>query len=191
MLKKLVPLFILVAVASNSVLALANDNWSSTTSSSKSSMSTTKCGMSMNQTVSAKMDIVGTAVNNSNFSTLVAALKAAGLVDALKGNGPFTVFAPTNAAFAKLPAGTVENLLKPENKAQLQEVLKYHVLQGNVPSKDIQRGKTQVNTLQGEAVEVERNVLGNITVEGAKVVIPDVATTNGTIHAIDTVLIPE
>jgi uncharacterized surface protein with fasciclin (FAS1) repeats len=191
MLKKLVPLFILVAVASNSVLALANDNWSSTTSSSKSSMSTTKCGMSMNQTVSAKMDIVGTAVNNSNFSTLVAALKAAGLVDALKGNGPFTVFAPPHEAFAKLPAGTVENLLKPENKAQLQEVLKYHVLQGNVPSKDIQRGKTQVNTLQGEAVEVERNVLGNITVEGAKVVIPDVATTNGTIHAIDTVLIPE
>lgn len=191
MLKKLVPLFILVAVASNSVLALANDSWSNTTSSSKSTVTTTKCGMSMNQTVPAKMDIVGTAVNNPNFSTLVAALKAAGLVDALKGDGPFTVFAPTNAAFAKLPAGTLENLLKPENKAQLQEVLKYHVLQGNVPSKDIQRGETHVNTLQGEAVEVERNVLGNITVEGAKVIIPDVATTNGTIHAIDTVLIPQ
>jgi uncharacterized surface protein with fasciclin (FAS1) repeats len=191
MLKKLVPLFILVAVASNSVLALANDNWSNTTSSSKSTVTTTKCGMSMNQSVPAKMDIVGTAMNNPNFSTLVAALKAAGLVEALKAPGPYTVFAPTNAAFAKLPAGTLENLLKPENKAQLQEVLKYHVLQGNVPSKDIQRGETEVNTLQGEAVEVERNVLGNITVEGAKVVIPDVATTNGTIHAIDTVLIPQ
>jgi len=147
--------------------------------------------MSMNQTMPAKMDIVGTAVNNSNFSTLVAALKAAGLVDALKGNGPFTVFAPTNAAFAKLPAGTVENLLKPENKAQLQEVLKYHVLQGNVASKDIQRGETEVNTLQGQAVEVKKNVLGTINVGGAKVVIPDVATTNGTIHAIDSVLIPQ
>jgi uncharacterized surface protein with fasciclin (FAS1) repeats len=191
MLKKLVPLFILVAVASNSVLALANDNWSNTTSSSKSSMSSTKCGMSMNQSQAAKMDIVGTAVNNPNFSTLVAALKAAGLIDTLKGNGPYTVFAPTNAAFAKLPAGTLENLLKPENKAQLVEVLKYHVLQGNVPSKDIQRGETEVNTLQGQAIEVERNVLGNITIDDAKVIIPDVATTNGTIHAIDSVLIPQ
>ncbi len=184
MLKKLVPLFILVAVASNSVVAFAGDSWSNTNSSSK-------CGMSMNQTIPAKQDIVGTALNNPNFSTLVTALKAAGLVEALKAPGPYTVFAPTNAAFAKLPAGTLENLLKPENKAQLQEVLKYHVLQGNVASKDIQRGSTEVNTLQGEAVEVERNVLGNITVDDAKVIIPDVATTNGTIHAIDTVLIPE
>jgi len=182
MLKKLVPLLILMAVASNTVVAFAGDGCAMSNSGNKYGMS---------QTMSAKKDIVGTALSNPNFSTLVVALKAAGLVDALKGNGPFTVFAPTNAAFAKVPAATLQNLLKPENKSQLQEVLKYHVLQGNVLSKDIKRGKVEVNTLQGQALQVKRNILGTITIDGAKVIIPDVMTTNGTIHAIDTVLIPE
>ena len=182
MLKKLVPLFILIAMVSGSVTAFAGDAWYNTTAPSKSNI---------NQVASTKLDIVGTALNNSNFSTLVTALKAAGLVDTLKMNGPYTVFAPTNAAFAKLPTGTLERLLKPENKTMLQEILKYHVIQGNVLSKDIQRGTMEVNTLQGEALEVTRNILGTITIDGAKVVIPNVSTTNGTIHAIDSVLIPE
>ena len=111
MLKKLVPLFILIAMVSGSVTAFAGDAWYNTTAPSKSNI---------NQVASTKLDIVGTALNNSNFSTLVTALKAAGLVDTLKMNGPYTVFAPTNAAFAKLPTGTLESLLNPENKNMLQ-----------------------------------------------------------------------
>jgi uncharacterized surface protein with fasciclin (FAS1) repeats len=180
MLKKLVPFLMILAVASTGLVALASD---------ASTHATKSCGMSA-AAAPVKLDIVGTAVQNPNFSTLVAALKAAGLVETLKGSGPFTVFAPTNEAFAKLPAGTVEHLLKPENKAQLQEVLTYHVLAGNVRAKDIQQGETDVKTLQGQTLEVEKNVFGNVTINDAKVIIPDVVTSNGTIHAIDTVLIP-
>ncbi len=170
----------ILAVASTGLVALASD---------ASTHATKSCGMSA-AAAPVKLDIVGTAVQNPNFSTLVAALKAAGLVETLKGSGPFTVFAPTNEAFAKLPAGTVEHLLKPENKAQLQEVLTYHVLAGNVRAKDIQQGETDVKTLQGQTLEVKKNVLGNVTINDATVIIPDVVTSNGTIHAIDTVLIP-
>jgi uncharacterized surface protein with fasciclin (FAS1) repeats len=180
MLKKLVPFLMILAVASTGLVALASD---------ASTHATKSCGMSA-AAAPVKLDIVGTAVQNPNFSTLVAALKAAGLVETLKGSGPFTVFAPTNEAFAKLPAGTVEHLLKPENKAQLQEVLTYHVLAGNVRAKDIQQGETDVKTLQGQTLEVKKNVLGNVTINDATVIIPDVVTSNGTIHAIDTVLIP-
>jgi uncharacterized surface protein with fasciclin (FAS1) repeats len=179
MLKKLVPFLMILAVASTGLVAFAGD----------ASTHPTRCGGYATVTP-AKLDIVGVAVQNPNFSTLVAALKAAGLVETLKGSGPFTVFAPTNEAFAKLPAGTVENLLKPENKAQLQQVLTYHVLAGNVQAKDIQQGETDVKTLQGQTLEVKKNVFGNVTINDAKVIIPDVVTSNGTIHAIDTVLIP-
>jgi uncharacterized surface protein with fasciclin (FAS1) repeats len=135
------------------------------------------------------VDIVDTAMANADFSTLVTALKAAELVDALKAEGPFTVFAPTNAAFAALPAGTLDDLLKPENKEKLQGILKYHVVSGKVMAADIAEGSTDVATLQGANVAVAKNAEG-VTVGGAKVTGADVAATNGVIHVIDTVIMP-
>jgi len=135
-----------------------------------------------------KMDIVETAVSAGSFKTLAAALKAADLVDTLKGNGPFTVFAPTDEAFAKLPAGTLENLLKPENKAKLAAILTYHVVPGKVMAADIKPGK--VKTVNGSEVTLTMED-GKVKVNEAKVVKADVETSNGVIHVIDTVLIPE
>jgi len=137
-------------------------------------------------------DIVAVASGNPEFSTLVAAVTAAGLVETLQGTGPFTVLAPTNAAFAALPAGLVEALLKPENKATLAKILTYHVIAGNVVSGDVKAGP--VNTVEGSPVTFAVNGT-EITVAGstappAKVVIADVTASNGTIHAIDGVLIP-
>lgn len=138
-----------------------------------------------------KMDIVDTAASKTDtFSTLVAAVKAADLVDALKGDGPFTVFAPTNDAFAALPEGTVENLLKPENKEQLQAVLKYHVVSGKIMAGDIANGTTSVETLQGTTADVAKGATG-VTIDGANVVKADVKTSNGVIHVIDAVILPE
>ncbi|SFI53597.1 Uncaracterized surface protein containing fasciclin (FAS1) repeats [Planctomicrobium piriforme] len=137
----------------------------------------------------ATKDIVGVAVEAGSFKTLAAALKAAGLVEALQGPGPFTVFAPTDEAFAALPAGTVENLLKPENKDQLVAILKYHVVAGKKLSKDLVGGQA-VPTLQGNAVKVTV-VNGEAKVMGAKIVKVDVPASNGVIHVIDKVLIPE
>lgn len=135
-------------------------------------------------------DIVDTASSNGNFKTLVAALKAAGLVDTLKGKGPFTVFAPTDAAFAKLPAGTIENLLKPENKAQLVKILTYHVLSGKVMSTDVATKIIDVKTVQGQTLKVNGGYV--ITLNGVStVVIADIVTDNGVIHVIDTVLLPK
>lgn len=134
-------------------------------------------------------DIVDTAVAAGSFNTLAAALKAADLVDVLKGDGPFTVFAPTDEAFSKLPAGTVENLLKPENKEQLRAILTYHVVPGKVKSKDV-AGMSSAKTVNGANI--------NIKVEGDKVMInnanvakADVKASNGIIHVIDTVLLPQ
>jgi transforming growth factor-beta-induced protein len=138
----------------------------------------------------ATKDIVDTAVANGSFKTLAAALGAAGLVDTLKGAGPFTVFAPTDAAFAKLPAGTVEALIKPENKAALTSILTYHVVSGKVPASTVVtlNGKT-AKTVNGADVNIK--VVGtDVFVNDAKVVITDVMATNGIIHVIDTVLIP-
>ena len=134
------------------------------------------------------MDIVATAQGAGSFKTLVAALTAAELVDALKGAGPFTVFAPTDAAFAKLPAGTVENLLKPENKAQLQAVLKYHVVSGKVLAADVVK-LTSANTLEGSAVKISASG-GVVSINDSKVSQADVMASNGVIHVIDTVLLP-
>jgi uncharacterized surface protein with fasciclin (FAS1) repeats len=132
--------------------------------------------------------IVDVAAGNSAFSTLVAAVGAAGLVDTLKGPGPFTVFAPTNEAFAKLPAGTVENLLKPENKAQLVSILTYHVVSGKVMAADI-AGKTLSSpTVQGGNLAIDAT--SGVKINNATVVIADVPASNGVIHAIDTVLLP-
>ena len=137
----------------------------------------------------ADKDIVDTAAGNPAFSTLVAAVQAAGLVETLKGAGPFTVFAPTNDAFAKLPAGTVEDLLKPENKAKLVKILTYHVVAGKVMSADLAGKKTEAATVEGGKVTVD--AMKGVMVNDATVVTADVAASNGVIHAIDTVLMPK
>jgi uncharacterized surface protein with fasciclin (FAS1) repeats len=134
-------------------------------------------------------DIVDTAVGAGKFGTLVAAVTAAGLVETLKGAGPFTVFAPTDDAFAKLPAGTVEDLLRPENKAKLVSILTYHVLPGKVAAADIAGKTMNVKTVQGSEVAVDAT--NGVKVNGASVVIADVAASNGVIHAIDTVIMPK
>jgi uncharacterized surface protein with fasciclin (FAS1) repeats len=133
-------------------------------------------------------DIVDTAVAAGSFKTLVTAVKAAGLVDTLKGKGPFTVFAPTDAAFAKLPKATLASLLKPENKAKLAAILTYHVVPGKVLAKDV-AGKVQnVKTVNGAAVRV--NGSKGVSVNGAKVTKADIETSNGVIHVINAVLLP-
>lgn len=142
-------------------------------------------GLALTSTAADK-DIVDVAASNKDFSTLVAAVKAAGLVDTLKGDGPFTVFAPTNAAFAKLPKGTVESLLKPENKAKLVKILTYHVVSGKVMAKDVKAGK--VKTVEGSEIEVTTE--GGVMVDKAKVTATDIAAKNGVIHVIDTVIMP-
>lgn len=133
-------------------------------------------------------DIVDTAVAAGNFDTLVAAVQAAGLVDTLKGEGPFTVFAPTDAAFAALPAGTVEDLLKPENIEQLAAVLTYHVVAGKVMSSDLAGKTLNAGTVQGGELAIDAT--SGVTVNGANVVTADIETSNGVIHVIDAVLLP-
>lgn len=133
-------------------------------------------------------DIVATAQAAGSFTKLVAAVMAADLVDTLKGPGPFTVFAPNDAAFAKLPAGTVDTLLKPENKAMLQDILKYHVVAGKVLAADVVK-LTEANTVEGKSVAI--TVSGStVKVNDATVVQADVLASNGVIHVIDTVLLP-
>jgi uncharacterized surface protein with fasciclin (FAS1) repeats len=134
-------------------------------------------------------DIVDVAVGAGSFNTLAAALGAAGLVDTLKGTGPFTVFAPTDAAFAKLPAGTVENLLKPENRAQLISILTYHVVPGDIRAAQLLGKVTPATTVQGARVSVNGQG-GRVRVNGVNVTSADVLASNGVIHVIDTVLMP-
>jgi uncharacterized surface protein with fasciclin (FAS1) repeats len=136
----------------------------------------------------AETDIVETAIATGQFKTLAAALDRAGLVATLKGQGPFTVFAPTDAAFAKLPAGTVDNLLKPENKAQLTAILTYHVVPGKVMAADVARLK-EAETVNGKMVDVKADG-GGVMINDAKVTAADVAASNGVIHVIDAVLLP-
>ena len=133
-------------------------------------------------------DIVDVAASNKSFSTLVAAVKAAGLVETLKGEGPYTVFAPTNEAFAKLPKGTLESLLKPENKQKLVAILTYHVVPGKVMAKDVKSGK--VKTASGSSFKMKVSKKG-VWVDKAKVVATDVKADNGVIHVIDTVILPK
>jgi len=134
-------------------------------------------------------DIVDTAVAAGSFSTLVAAVQAAGLVDTLKGEGPFTIFAPSDDAFAALPAGTVEELVKPENKDKLTDILLLHVLPGAVKSTDVAGKQLSAETAGGKTVEVDGT--NGVTVDGAKVVTADIACTNGIIHVIDSVILPK
>jgi uncharacterized surface protein with fasciclin (FAS1) repeats len=134
-------------------------------------------------------DIVDTAVAAGSFKTLAKALAAADLVDTLKGAGPFTVFAPTDEAFAKLPAGTLESLLKPENKAKLQRILTYHVVSGKVMASDVVKLQS-AKAVSGDTISIAaRN--GSVTVDKARVVKTDIIASNGVIHVIDAVILPQ
>jgi uncharacterized surface protein with fasciclin (FAS1) repeats len=133
-------------------------------------------------------DIVDTAVGAGEFKTLAAALTAAGLVDTLKGDGPFTVFAPTDAAFARLPAGTVESLLKPENKEKLTAILTYHVVPGAVKAEQVTR-LDEARTVNGAMVKVSTGG-GKVMINDANVVKADIPASNGVIHVIDKVILP-
>jgi uncharacterized surface protein with fasciclin (FAS1) repeats len=156
---------------------------------SKSSASTSTCNISSGQSTCDSIgDIVDVAAGNKSFTTLVAAVKAAGLVETLKSDGPFTVFAPTDEAFAKLPAGTLESLLKPENKKQLANILTYHVVSGKVMSEDVKSG--MVKMVNGQTAKLKVNKKG-VRINKAKVIKTDVLTSNGVIHVIDTVILPK
>ncbi len=137
----------------------------------------------------SEKDIVDIAASAGSFNTLVAAVKAAGLVETLKGDGPFTVFAPTDEAFAKLPAGTVEELLKPENRSKLQAVLTYHVVPGKVLAKDVVKLQT-AKTAQGQSVRISSKD-GQPMVDNARIVKTDIMASNGVIHVIDSVILPK
>ena len=139
-------------------------------------------------TATKHKDLVAVAVDAGSFNTLVAAVKAAGLVETLQGDGPFTLFAPTDAAFAKLPAGTVDDLLKPENKAKLVAVLTYHVVPGKIMAADVTTSKP--NTVNGQPLSISVTD-GGVTVDGARVVKADVTASNGVIHVIDSVVLPQ
>lgn len=138
---------------------------------------------------SAKKDLVDTAVAAGKFKTLAAALTAGGLVETLKGDGPFTVFAPTDAAFAKLPKGTVEDLLKPENKQKLVKILTYHVVPGKVMADDVVK-LSSAKTVEGSEVKIAVKD-GKVKVDNANVVKTDIETSNGVIHVIDAVILPQ
>ena len=140
-------------------------------------------------TAARAADIVDTAASAGSFKTLVAAVQAAGLADTLKGPGPFTVFAPTDAAFAKLPEGTVESLLKPENHDKLVAILTYHVVPGKVMSADIAGKTMEVKSVEGSMIDVDAR--NGVMVDDAHVVTPDVSASNGVIHVIDTVIMPK
>jgi uncharacterized surface protein with fasciclin (FAS1) repeats len=137
----------------------------------------------------APKDVVDVAIGSADHTTLVEAVKAAGLVETLKGAGPFTIFAPTNAAFSALPAGTVEGLLKPEKKADLTKILTFHVVSGSVKAADLKDGQ-KVKTLQGEELTVSIKD-GKVKINGANVTAADLTGSNGVIHVIDAVLLPK
>ncbi len=140
------------------------------------------------KSMSHSADIVDTAVSAGSFNTLVAAVQAAGLEATLRSDGPFTVFAPTDEAFAKLPAGTVESLLKPENKTKLVSILTYHVVPGAVASTDIAGQKLEVTTVEGSMVSIDAT--DGVMVDNATVIKADIKASNGVIHVIDTVIMP-
>lgn len=152
-----------------------------------------ECPLSKGKTVTYKVaapahDIVDTAVSAGQFSTLVAAVKAASLVETLKGDGPFTVFAPTDEAFAKVDADTLSSLLKPENKEKLQKILTYHVVPGRVTAADVVKLK-EAETVEGSKIDIQVKD-GNVMIDNATVVKTDIMTSNGVIHIIDSVIMP-
>jgi len=176
------------AVGALSVLTLAACGSSSTTASSSAPAAATSGAASSPAASSpaAVGTIVDVAAANADFTTLVAAVKAAGLADTLSGPGPFTVFAPTNEAFKALPAGLLDKLLKPENKAVLAKILTYHLLASKVMAADVKDGK--VATVEGGTITID--TMSGVKVNDAKVVTTDIAASNGVIHVIDKVLVP-
>jgi uncharacterized surface protein with fasciclin (FAS1) repeats len=174
------------ALAAVAVLTLAACGSSSDSASTTSAPATSAAPSESASTPAAAGTIVEVASANPDFSTLVAAVSAAGLAETLSGTGPFTVFAPTNEAFAALPAGLLDKLLLPENKDVLTKILTYHVVAGNVPSSAVTAGK--VPTVEGSEATITTD--GGIKIDGATVVTPDVAASNGVIHVIDAVIVP-
>lgn len=190
-----ITLIVVLVIVVGGAIALASHH-SSTAGMTASSTTTT-----MNDTTQGVMvggalmtpdkDIVENAMNANNVTTVVAAVQAAGLVDTLKGAGPFTVFAPDNNAFAKLPAGTVDTLLKPENKAQLADILTYHVVAGRYTSADLHDGQV-LTTVEGKTLTIGKTADGKISINGtAMVETPDVISSNGVTFVIDSVLMPK
>ena len=180
--------------ALGAVLALATTATTAGAVQAQSSMSSEKTVMVGGAAMYPSKTIVENAANSKDHTTLVAAVKAAGLVDTLSGPGPFTVFAPTNAAFAKLPAGTVDTLVKPENKATLTTILTYHVVPGRVSAADLSDGQA-LTTVQGGTLTVHKKgktvTLTDAKGGVSKVTIPNVYQSNGVIHVVDTVLMPQ
>ncbi len=178
--------FAAVALAAGLVLAGCSSSSDSTAASASPTMASSEEAMASSEAPAAAGDIIDIASTTKGFSTLAAAVTAAGLVDTLKGTGPFTVFAPTDAAFAALPAGVLDALLLPENKDALVKILTYHVVSGAVMSGDIADG--EVATVEGQKVTL--STANGVTVNDATVVQADVVGSNGVIHAIDAVLLP-
>ena len=190
-----------VVAALSGVLTACSDNSSATSDTTDTTTNTTATtnDMPANTTETGVMvgganmvpskNIVENAVNSSDHTTLVAAVQAAGLAETLSGTGPFTVFAPTNAAFNKLPAGTVDNLVKPENKEQLTKILTYHVVPGALRAADLKDGQ-KLKTVQGQELTV-KIVNGTVMIDGATVSIADVISSNGVTHVIDGVIMPK
>ncbi len=175
-----------VAALTALTLAACGSSSSTTATSAPAAASTAGASSPAASTPAAAGTIVDVAAANPGFTTLVAAVKAAGLAETLSGPGPFTVFAPTNAAFAALPAGLVDKLLKPENKAVLAKILTYHVLASKVMAADVKDGK--VATVEGSTITID--TMSGVKVNDAKVTATDIAASNGIIHVIDKVLVP-
>lgn len=192
---KLLPALLVGALILGGVLLFANaQSNNDETKDTKTNTSQQAADKPTNDEATMPKDIVDTAVATAPLSTLVTAVKTAGLVDTLKGEGPFTVLAPTNAAFDKLPAGTVDTLLKPESNEQLKSILTYHVIAGKVMSNQLTNGQV-VATVQGQnlTVEIMDGKVYFVDAKGGKAQVdsPDVAATNGVVHVIDTVLMPQ
>lgn len=191
----------LIMASAGLIVASCAEGTKTTTSEVKESSEVAVAEVKEEALAPSQETIVGVAVGNENFSTLVTALKAAGLVETLSGPGPFTVFAPTNDAFAKLPEGTVGTLVKPENKAMLTDILTYHVVSGKVMASDViaaikaNNGSFETNTVMGEKITLMMDGQ-NVVIKDAKggksvIIMTDVAASNGVIHAIDTVIMPK
>lgn len=185
MKRNIFSLFSAVVLSSAILVACNNEGEKKATEDT----TTTAKEESMEPKMDAPKDIIDVAAASADHTTLVAAIKAAGLVETLKGAGPFTVFAPTNAAFNALPAGTVDGLLMPEKKADLINILTYHVVAGNVKAADLKDGQ-KVKTLQGGELTVSIKE-GKVMINGANVTAADLASSNGVIHVIDAVLMPK
>lgn len=186
---RIVAVVLAIAVAVGAVVWFVNREDASTTTQSAQSTS-----QSNQQTAAQQKDIVATASSTSSLSTLVSAVQAAGLVETLQGTGPYTVLAPTNDAFAKLPAGTLDTLLLPESKSQLSGILTYHVISGDVLSSQLTNGQI-VPTVNGQnlTVEITDGKVYFVDAKGGKAMVTtaDIATSNGTVHIIDSVLLPQ